>query len=458
MGVHRIRKGLDLPIQGSPAQEIDQAQAPGRVAILAEDYVGMKPTMFVSAGDSVRRGQSLFEDKKTPGVRYTAPGGGTVTAVNRGDRRALQSVVLQLDSTELAGGDDCIAFDSYSGRHPSELTAEKARELLVESGLWTALRARPFGGVPAIDAKPHSVFVTASDTDPLAPSVDVVMRGNEEHFARGVLALRSIAGEARVYVCRSKGSNVEAPQASGVSLEEFDGPHPSGTAGLHIHILDPVDRNKQVWHVGYQDVIAIGALFRTGKLRVERVISLAGPAVRRPRLLRSRAGASTESLTNREIEDGGGRTISGSVISGRRAEGDIFGYLGRFHSQVSVLREDTQRHLLGWMLPGASTYSVLRVFLGKWLPWRSKYRFTTTMNGSVRAMVPVGVYEKVMPMDILPAPLLRSLLIANPERAEQLGALELIEEDLALCSFVSPEKAEFGALLRDVLTTIEKEG
>ena len=210
--------------------------------------------------------------------------------------------------------------------------------------------------------------------------------------------------------------------------------------------------------MGYQDVIAIGALFQTGKLRVERVISLAGPAVRRPRLLRTRVGASTETLTNREIEGGGARVISGSVISGRRAEGDIFGYLGRFHSQVSVLREDTQRHLLGWMLPGTSTYSVLRVFLGKWLPWRSKYRFTTTMNGSVRAMVPVGVYEKVMPMDILPAPLLRSLLIANPERAEQLGALELIEEDLALCSFVSPEKAEFGALLRDVLTTIEKEG
>lgn len=457
MGVHRIRKGLDLPIQGHPEQVIDRAPTPGSVALVADDYVGMKPTMHVAVGDSVRRGQVLFDDKKTPGVRYTAIAGGTVTAVNRGERRALQSVVVQLDQAELAGSDDCVSFKSFSGRHPAELGSERVRELLVESGAWTALRARPFGRVPAIDANPHSVFVTAADTDPLAASVDVVLRGREEHFTRGVLALKRIAKDATVYVCRSKGSSVEAPSGSGIRLEEFDGPHPSGTAGLHIHLLDPVDRSKQVWHVGYQDVIAIGELCSTGRLPVDRVISLAGPAVRRPRLLRTRLGASTSSLTSRELVGDATRVISGSVLSGRRAEGEIFGYLSRHHTQVSVLREDTARRLLGWMTPGISTFSVLRVFLGKWLPG-SSYQFTTTTNGSVRAMVPVGVYEKVMPMDILPAPLLRSLLIANPERAEELGALELIEEDLALCSFVSPEKAEFGALLRDVLTTIEKEG
>ena len=457
MGVHRIRKGLDLPIGGRPAQEIDQARSPGRVALLADDYVGMKPTMLVAAGDSVRRGQPLFEDKKTPGVVYTAPAAGTVSAINRGGRRALQSVVLQLDASEQAGGGDCVDFESYTGRHPAELSGERVRDLLVESGLWTALRARPFGRVPAIDARPHSIFVTAADSDPLAPSVDAVMRGQEERFARGVIALRQIAGAAPVYVCKARGSSVQSPGDDGIRLEEFDGPHPSGTAGLHIHVLDPVDRDKQVWHLGYQDAIAIGSLFATGTLPVERVVSLAGPAVRRPRLLRTRLGASTDALAERELGDGAQRVISGSVLSGRRAEGAVFGYLGRYHSQVSALREDSERQLLGWLAPGARTYSVLRTFLGKWIPGR-KYRFTTTTNGSVRAMVPVGVYERVMPMDILPAPLLRSLLIANPERAEQLGALELVEEDLALCSFVSPEKAEFGALLRDVLTTLEREG
>ncbi len=457
MGLHRVRKGLDLPIQGRPTQEIDEARAPGRVAILAEDYIGMKPTMFVSVGDSIRRGQALFEDKKAPGVRYTSPAGGTVIGINRGDRRALQSVVIQLDATELAGGDDCVQFDAYSGRHPSELSAQQIRELLLESGLWAGLRARPYGKVPMADAAPRSIFVTAADSNPLAPSVDVVMHGNAEHFARGVTALAKIAGSSPVYVCTAKGSEIPGVQGANVRVEEFDGPHPSGTPGLHIHMLDPVDRNKQVWHADYQDTIAIGKLFSSGRLPVDRVISLAGPAVKRPRLLRTRTGASTDALTHHELEDGVNRVISGSVLSGRRAEGEVFGYLGRYHSQVSALREDSQRHLLGWMVPGVSVFSVLRVFLGKWLPGR-RYSFTTTTNGSVRAMVPVGIYERVMPMDILPAPLLRSLLIANPERAEELGALELIEEDLALCSFVSPEKAEFGTLLRDVLTTLEKEG
>ncbi len=457
MAVHRIRKGLDLPVPGAPEQEIERAPAPRHVALLAADYVGMKPTMFVAAGDTVRRGQALFEDKKTPGVRYTAPASGTVTAINRGDRRALQSVVLRLDRTELAGGDDSVAFKSYSGAHPSELTPGRARSLLVESGLWTALRARPYGRVPAIDASPSSLFVTATDSNPLAPSVDAVASGSEEHFHRGVAALSKAVDGAAVYVCKSQGSAIAAPALDNVREEEFSGPHPSGTPGLHIHLLDPVDREKQVWHVDYQDAIAIGKLFSSGKLAVDRVVSLAGPAVRRPRLLRTRVGASTAALTDRELIEGATRVISGSVLSGRTAEGATFGYLGRYHAQVSALREDSQRRLLGWLAPGANTFSVLRVFLGKWLPGRN-YSFTTTTNGSVRAMVPVGVYEKVMPMDILPAPLLRSLLIANPERAEELGALELIEEDLALCSFVSPEKAEYGALLRAVLTTLEKEG
>lgn len=457
MGVHKIRKGLDLPIQGEPRQEIERAAAPSRVALLADDYVGMKPTMLVAVGDSVRRGQPLFEDKKNPGVRYTAPAAGSVTGIHRGARRALQSVVIQLDAGELAGEGECASFEAFAGRHPAELAAEKVRALLLESGLWTALRVRPFGKAPAVDSSPHSLFVTASDTNPHAPAVDVVMQGQEEHFARGVAALAKLAGEAPVYVCKSRGSAVAAPAGDTVQLEEFAGPHPSGTAGLHIHTLDPVDRAKQVWHLDYQDAISIGKLFASGTLPVERVVSVAGPAVQRPRLLRTRLGASTAALTHRELEDGPVRVISGPVLSGRRAEGDILGYLGRYDCQISALREDSRRRLLGWLAPGAATFSVLNLFLAKWLP-RRKFAFTTSTNGSRRAMVPVGVYERIMPMDILPAPLLRALLMGNAQRAEELGALELLEEDLALCSFVSPEKADYGPLLRDVLTTLEKEG
>lgn len=457
MGLHRIRKGLDLPIQGRPRQEIEPGPAPARVALLADDYIGMKPTMLVAAGDSVRRGQALFEDKKTPGVRYTAPAGGEVVAVNRGERRALQSVVIQLDAAELAGGGDCVAFASFRGKHPTELPPQQVRDLLVESGLWTALRARPFGRVPPPAGVPHSVFITAADTNPLAPAVDPVLRGNEDHFARGVAALARVADSAPLYVCKSQGSAVAAPSLPNVRLEEFAGPHPSGTAGLHIHLLDPVDRAKQVWHLDYQDAIAVGKLFATGALPVDRVVALAGPAVLRPRLLRTRLGAATAALTRRELAAGEVRVISGPVLSGRRAAGEVFGYLGRYHAQVCALREDARRRMLGWLTPGTGTFSVLNLFLAKWLP-RRDFAFTTTTHGSERAMVPVGTYERVMPLDILPAPLLRALLMPNPERAEELGALELLEEDLALCSFASPEKADFGRLLRGVLSTLEKEG
>ncbi len=293
MGVHKIRKGLDLPIQGQPRQEIEQGQAPSPVGLLADDYIGIKPTMLVRVGDSVRRGQPLFEDKKTPGVRYTAPASGTVSGIHRGERRALQSVVLQLDATELAGSDDSVAFDSYTGRHPAELSSQQVRDLLIESGLWTALRVRPFGRMPSVDGAPHSLFMTVTDSNPLAPAVDVVMRANEAHFARGVAALGRVAGDATIFICKSKGSTVEAAAGGNLRLEAFEGPHPSGAPGLHIHILDPVDRSKEAWHIDYQDVITIGKLFANGKLAVERIVSLAGPAVRRPRLLRTRLGAST---------------------------------------------------------------------------------------------------------------------------------------------------------------------
>lgn len=457
MGLHKIGKGLDLPIEGEPQQTIDEADAPSHAALLAADYVGMKPTMLVSAGSEVRRGQPVFEDKKTPGVIYTAPAGGRVSAIRRGARRAFQSLVIELDRGELAGERGGAAFDAYSGKHPAELSGGEVRALLVESGLWTAFRARPFGKVPAGGAKPHSIFVTAIDTNPLAPSVDAVIKGREESFAQGLAAVGKIAEPAVVYVCKAPGSAVSAPAEGNFREETFSGPHPSGTPGVHVHLLDPVDLRKRVWHVDYQDVIAMGRLFASGALNVERVVSLAGPAVERPRLLRTRLGASTASLTKRELKSGESRIVSGSVLSGRTAAGPVFGYLGRYHSQISVLAEGRGRDFLGWLSPGAGAYSAANVFLSKLMPGK-KFGFSTSTNGSPRAMVPIGMYERVMPMDILPAPLLRALLVADEERAQELGALELCEEDVALCSFVSPGKADYGPLLRQVLNKIEKEG
>ena len=249
------------------------------------------------------------------------------------------------------------------------------------------------------------------------------------------------------------------PSDGKFSTEHFTGPHPSGTVGVHIHLLDPVDRNKRVWHIGYQDVLAIGKLFAGGELDVTRIVALAGPPVERPRLLRTRVGASLTELVDGQIpHDAEVRTISGSMLSGRTSQGDVLGFLGRYHQQVTVLAEGNQRELLGWMVPGASKFSTPKTFVSALMPGR-RFAFDTSTNGSHRAIVPVeDMYERIFPFDIEPAYLLKALVMGDIEHAEALGVMELAEEDVALCSFVCASKNDYGVHLRDVLTTIEKEG
>jgi len=459
MAVHRIKKGLNLPIAGEPKQEITPAAQPAHVAIVAADYPGMRPTMVVQAGDAVKRGQVLFEDKKTPGVRYTAPGAGKIAAIHRGERRALQTVVIELNENERRGtmaGDDYAVFDSYRDKDPATLKRQELVDLLVESGLWTAFRTRPFGKVPAVDAAPHSMFVTAIDTNPLAASVEKALQGKERDFGTGLLAVARLT-EGTTYVCKRAGDTLPVPANAGMQVEEFDGPHPAGLPGVHIHLLDPVHRGKTVWYIDYQSVVSIGRLFATGRLDVERVISLAGPMVNTPRLLRTRVGASTDDLVANELREGEARVISGPVLSGRQAQGAVHGYLGLRHHQISVVEEGRHRPFLGWMMPGSDTFSVLNLFLSRLSP-NKRFAFTTNTHGAERALVPMGTYERVMPMDIQPTYLLRSLIVHDVEEAEKLGCLELDEEDLALCTFVCPSKYEYGPILRENLDIIEKEG
>jgi len=456
MAVHRVKKGLDLPIQGEPEQRIEDARSPSRVALLGADYHGMRPTLKVREGDSVRRGQVIFEDKKTPGVLYTAPGGGRVVGIHRGERRAFLSLVIELDEDERSGRAESVRFKSETGKHPAELSRDQVRDLLVESGLWTALRKRPFSRVPSPGETPDAIFVNAADTNPLAPDVAKVLEGKADHFERGAVAISKLT-EGTVYLCAGPGVELPSPSGGRFQLEVFDGPHPAGNTGFHIHKLAPVNRKRTVWYLDYQDVVAIGKLFESGQLDVERVVSLAGPAVTNPRLLRTRVGASVDDLTEGELADGDLRLISGSVLSGRQAQGGEVGFLGRYHHQVSVLREGRERRFLGWLAPGADQFSTINLFLSRLIPGR-KFELDTDKNGSDRAIVPIGMYERVFPFDILPTFLLRALAVHDIERAEALGVLELDEEDLAVCTFVCPGKHDYGDYLRGVLTTIEKEG
>ena len=456
MPSHRITRGLTLPIVGQPPEAIERGLVVTQAAVVGADSLGLRPTMHVEVGSAVDRGHLLFDDKKTPGVRYTAPVAGTVVAINRGEQRAFQSLVIELSADERAGQGRQVSFASFTGLPVSNLTEEQVRNLLIESGLWTTLRARPYSKVADPAVRPRSIFVTAIDTDPLAPSVDAVMAGRAADLEAGLLALTKIT-DGPVFLCTSATSSIKVPRIDRVSHEQFDGPHPAGTVGLHIHTLDPVSRTRVVWHVGYQNLLAIGRLVTSGLLDARRVVALVGPSVVKPRLLEVPVGASIDELVAGSLVAGEHRVISGSVLSGRAVTGPVHGYLGRYHNQISVLPEGRHREFLGWAGPGLNTFSVTGAFLSKLRPG-ARFPMTTTTNGSHRAIVPIGLYEKVMPLDIEATFLLKALVTSDLERAEQLGCLELDEEDLALCTFVCPSKNEYGSALRDVLTAVEKEG
>jgi Na+-transporting NADH:ubiquinone oxidoreductase subunit A len=447
MAVHKIVKGLDVPISGEPKQEIDGVKTCTKVAVVAADFPNMKPKMMVAVGDTVQCGQALFEDRKNPGVLYTSPGAGTVSAINRGAKRALQSVVIDLN--ESGTESDFCKFDT------SDTSAEGVRSTLVQSGLWTALKERPFGQVPSVDTTPGAIFLTCTDSEPLAADMNQVLAGHEEDFAKGVEILSSLS--SNVFLCVGSDFKGKGTKVANVKVEEFSGKHPYGLAGTHIHMLYGASRNKRAWSIHLADVIAIGHLFTNGTLLTKRIISLAGPQVTNPRLVETRIGAFLDEVVAGETKDGDNRVISGSPLSGRTSQGEIHGFLGRYHRQVTVLMEGREREFLGWLAPGGNKFSSIPVFLSA-LFGGKKFDFTTTTNGEHREMVPIGMYERVMPLDIIPTFLLRALELDDLEQAEQLGALELEEEDIALCSFVCPGKQDYSVHLRRVLNQIYKEG
>lgn len=441
----KIKRGLNLPIAGAPSQSISDGPKVRSVAVVGVDYHGMKPTMAVKEGDRVKTGQLIFTDKKTDGVKYTAPATGVISAIHRGEKRMLQSVVIDVEE------DEYVSFPQHEASQLASLGRETVQQTLVDSGLWTAFRTRPYSRVPALDSQPNSIFVNAMDTHPLAGDPALVINEQRAAFEQGLAVLSNLAG--KVFVCAAAGADIPAGNAQ---LEQFDGPHPAGLAGTHIHFLDPVSNHKVVWTIGYQDVIAVGYLFTEGRLYTDRVVALAGPQVESPRLIRTRLGANLEELTAGQLKGTNNRVVSGSVLGGRTARG-AYAFLGRYHNQISVLEEGNNREFMGWLSPGVNKHSTLGIYVSQFLKGRL-FNFSTNTNGSERAMVPIGQYENVMPLDILPTQLLRSLIVGDTEVAQQLGALELDEEDLALCTYVCSGKYEYGPILRENLTRIEKEG
>ena len=445
----KLKNGLDIPISGAPEQVLDAGAEVTRVSLLGADYPGLKPVLAVEEGNRVALGQTLFTDKSHPEISYTSPASGVVSRIVRGYRRVLEGVEIRIS------GDDELRFDSYPPEELERLTATRVRGLLQRSGLWTALRTRPFSRVPPADGVAQSIFVTAMDSNPLAADPRVVISEYPEDFLYGLQVIQQLT-DGSIWICTATGGDIPVPNGTRFKTAVFQGPHPAGLPGTHIHYLSPASLERTVWYLNYQDVIAIGRLFTSGRLWVERLVALGGPAVKRPRLVRTRLGASLGELLRDELIDAEVRVVSGSILAGRRAA-DAAAFLGRYHLQVSVLREGREREFFGWLAPGLNKFSASNAYLSALFPGR-KLAMTTTQNGSPRAMIPVEAYQRVMPLRLLPTQLLRAILVGDIVGARELGCLELDEEDLALCSFVCPSKYDYGPALRETLNHIEKEG
>lgn len=446
--IFKLKKGLTVPLRGQPDKRLDTANHVSTVAVLGEDYVGLKPTMLVKEGDLVKVGSPLLEDKKNSGVIVSSPAAGSIKAINRGAKRALISIEINVD------GDGAEQFDATEEGELANLTSQEVCDRLQESGEWVAFRTRPYDKVPAVDSTPNSIFVNGMDTNPLSVDPTLIINEHANDFRNGLTVLSCFG--VPVYVCQQLGADLPSISASNVKIASFSGPHPAGLSSTHVHFIDPVSAEKTVWTIGYQDVIAIGRLFVNGRVSIETYAAIGGPLVNSPRVFATRRGACVSELVAGRLTNGRARIISGSVLNGHTAIGHC-DFLGRYANTVSVIEESDEREFMGWIVPGGKKFSALNVFLSSLI--RPKvFNITSSQNGSPRALVPIGVYEKVMPLDILPTPLIRALLVKDTDDAQRKGCLELVEEDMALLSFVDPGKHDFGPVLRATLHQIEREG
>ena len=445
--VIKIKRGLDIKLKGKADKILMQAPRSKTYAVKPPDWHALMPKLLAKPGTEVRVGTPLFFDKYRPDVKFVSPVSGRVKDVNRGERRRILEVVIEDDGRDTA--------EQFPSGNPKELPREKIVETLLESGLWPVIHQRPYDVIAYPQDEPRDIFISGFDTAPLAPDPDYTMKDLAEPFQAGVDVLaRLTSGKVHLGLNARYPSARAFSSAKNVVRHEFQGPHPAGNVGIQIHHVAPINKGEKVWTVKPQDVVAIGRLFMTGKYDPSMVVALTGSEVKKPVYYRMIRGAEIAPLIHDNIRQDHVRYISGNVLTGKRISKD--GYVGFSDNQLTVIPEGDHYEMFGWIMPGFHKYSVKRSF-PTWLMPNREYRLHTNVNGGRRAFVMTGEYEKVLPMDIYPVHLLKSILVEDIDRMEQLGIYEVIEEDLALCEFVCTSKTHVQQILRTGLDTMRKE-
>ncbi|MBL7964902.1 MAG: Na(+)-translocating NADH-quinone reductase subunit A [Flavobacteriales bacterium] len=443
----RIRKGLDIRLKGEAEKVVVQAPEPQVAVVKPTDFHGVVPKVVVKPGDEVKAGSPLFVDKYNERILFTSPVSGEVAEVVRGEKRRVLEVRVLADKQ--------IRFEDHGAGDPAAMNRETIIQKLLRSGCWPFIRQRPFDLVADPAQEPKAIFVSAFDSAPLAPDMDLVVRNQGEDLQLGLAALSRLT-KGRVHLNVSAQTTArEFLDAKGVQHNVFSGPHPAGNVGVQIHHIDPIDKGDVVWVVGAQDVIIIGRLFRTGHFDAERTVSLAGSAARNPKYVRVRVGAPIQDIAG---EVGSGvRVVSGNALTGTNVGAN--GHLGFYDQQVTLLPEgDKPKFFLtdGWASPGLNHFSASHAYPTWLLPGR-KYELDTNQNGEERAFVMSGQYEEVFPFDIYPVHLLKAILAGDIEQMEQLGLYEVAPEDFALCEFVCTSKINCQDIVRSGLDMLKKE-
>ncbi len=434
-----ISKGLDLPISGPPAIKISDEPKISTVALLSNDFIGMKPTMFVKINDKVKAGQKIFEDKKNPGVFFTSPAGGTIKSINRGDKRRFLSIEIDIDANE--------EYKSFKLSN----TQNEIKLSLIDAGLWNAFRTRPFNRTPKVNDVPDAVFINCCDTNPLSVDPYEIINEDKPSFDEGIKILSKLF-DCDIHLTYQ---NTKFDISNNdINYHHVSGPHPAGLSSTHISKIYPVNLKRTAWTINYQDIISIGYLFKNNRIRIHKIIGLGGPAVFEPSLIKVRQGGNIDEITAGKTK-ANSRIISGSVLHGHTSEG-VMNYLGYYDSQISCLPDELNDNFMSWLNPGPKLHSKLNVFLSSIIKPKD-FIFNTSNNGANRAIVPIPSYEEVLPMDILVTQLLKALVISDTEMSVELGMLELVPEDLALCSYVCPSKYDYSSILIDNLNKLHSE-
>ena len=448
MGVFKLKKGHDIPLQGIAERSLGKAPKSTTIAVQPIDFRGLRPAMKVQAGDVVKRGSTLFVDKQRPEILFRSPAAGTVREVVRGERRAIQRVIFDVtsDATE--------EFDSYTADEVKSFTIDQVKEILLNAGLWPTIRQRPFSRIADLDARPKSIFISAVDTAPLQAETDMLLGGQEKAFQLGINLLSKLT-EGKINLSVSAKTKEFFANITGVELHEFSGPHPAGNVGVQIHHVDRILAGEKVWYITPSHVAKIGQFLSTGKYPGSKVYALTGSELEKRHYVSSTDGAIVSDLLGVELLNSESRVISGNVLAGAKSASD--GHVGFYDDMITVVPELEGRRFFGWLSLGLNSNSFWPMFLSRLTP-KKKLAPTTDMNGEERAFVSTGEYEKVVPMDVLPVHLCKSILVEDIELMEQLGIYEVAPEDLALCSYICPSKIEFGDIIEKGIEIMEKEG